>query len=220
MPPRLSSQPESIEKSKLLLGEGVDEVAIFNALLKNIGRDDTQVMAYDGKDNLTNFLHALRKRPNFSAVELLAVTRDADYPKDPHTDAATAAVSAFQSVCGMLETAQFAIPMSLLAKAPGKPSVTVYILPDCASPGMIEDICLTAPDGQIEKTCLDSYFQCLANSGHEMERHAAAKIQFLAWLAPKLQKPDKMGYPVRDAVQYLNFDHPAFDKLKEFLNSL
>src|SRR5437660_8313987 len=67
--------PLTVNRSKLLLGEGADEVRFFNALLKHLGITDVQVVDYGGKTKLTAFLRTLATPlPGFAAVTTLAVT--------------------------------------------------------------------------------------------------------------------------------------------------
>ena len=56
----------SIEKPKLLLVEGIDEVRLFGALAKDIGVEGVQIRAYQGKNNLRRFLGVLPQVPGYS----------------------------------------------------------------------------------------------------------------------------------------------------------
>ena len=67
-----------IEKPKLLLVEGIDEVRLFGALAKDIGAEDVQIRDYQGKGNLRPFLRVLPQIPGYSELESIGVTRDAD----------------------------------------------------------------------------------------------------------------------------------------------
>ena len=64
-----------IEKPKLLLVEGIDEVRLFGALAKDIGSEDVQIRDYQGKGNLRRFLRVLPRIPGYSELESIGVTR-------------------------------------------------------------------------------------------------------------------------------------------------
>ena len=74
-----AKEPISISKPRLLIGEGLDEVRMFGALLKHAGLESQiQILAYDGKGNLGPFLRTLKNLSGFNQLESLGVTRDAD----------------------------------------------------------------------------------------------------------------------------------------------
>lgn len=101
-----------IIKSKLLLGEGIEEVYFFNALLDHLGITDVQVDQYDGKSRIAAGLRAIKDRSGFiNQVVSVGVTRDADYADDPADDPA-AAQRAFLSVSGALASANLPVPMA------------------------------------------------------------------------------------------------------------
>ena len=175
-----------IIKPKLLLGEGIEEVYSFNALLDHLGITDVQVDQYDGKSKIAAGLKAIKDRSGFiNQVVSVGVTRDADYADDPADDAA-AAQRAFQSVSGALAYANLPAPIAPIVKAAGKPDISVFILPDNQKPGMLEDICIasaTAPD----INCIAEYFDCVAlKTGRVQIRRNVAKSRVHAWLGDSI----------------------------------
>ena len=54
-----AEESQTIEKSKLLLVEGPDDLSFFDALLRHLNRQDIDVRSYSGKDNLRPFLKGL-----------------------------------------------------------------------------------------------------------------------------------------------------------------
>jgi hypothetical protein len=92
--------PVAITSTKLLLGEGKDEVRFFNALLVHLGIADIQVTDYGGKTQLKDYLKALAKTPGFVGLASLAITRDSD------SDVA----AAFASVNGALANIGLSVP--------------------------------------------------------------------------------------------------------------
>ena len=204
MPPA----PLVITKQKLLLGEGVDEVRFFNALLKHMGISDIQVEQHGGKNNLSPYLKTLATpAPGFSAVVSLAVTRDAD--ADP--------TAAFQSVSYALQAAGLSAPAAHGLNAGANPKVHVFILPDGINPGMLEDLCLAAVAGDLAYPCVDDYFRCvLATATRQPNNKAKAALH--AWLASQAV-PDKRIGEAAEA-NYWPWHDPAFLPLIQFLQAL
>ena len=61
--PIVESIPLELDKPKLLIGEGKDEIQIFTAMLRHLGIDDIKVEDYGGKTKLPDYLDALKLRP-------------------------------------------------------------------------------------------------------------------------------------------------------------
>jgi hypothetical protein len=197
--------PQEITKPKLLIGEGIDELRFFKALLKFLDISHIQVEQYGGKDKLSKYLRGLSKRPGYQGLESLGIFRDADQN----------AKSAFQSVENYLKATQLPSPSKSGQFADGKPRVGVFILPDGVNPGMLEDVCLAAVQSSKEMRCVDQYFQCLATT--TQPRHLS-KARVHVWLASQIE-PDKRLAEAA-AAGYWPWESQAFDSIKQFLNAL
>jgi uncharacterized protein DUF3226 len=203
---------------KLLLGEGIEEVYFFSALLDHLGVTDVQVDQYDGKSRIAAGLRAIKGRSGFiNQVVSLGVTRDADYADDPADDAA-AAQRAFQSVCGALAYANLPVPIAPMVKAADKPEISVFILPDNRLPGMLEDLCIastSAPD----INCITEYFDCVElKTGRVQVRRNVAKSWAHAWLATQSEPDKQLGQAA--LAGYWDWNNPAFDLIKQFVLQL
>jgi hypothetical protein len=201
MPPVRLSMP------KLVIGEGVEEVRFFGALLKHLGITDIQVEQYGGKYRLAGFLRTLVGLPSFGNLSALAVTRDADHD----------AAAAFSSVTGALTRAGLAAPTLSSGFAGAGPRVGVFILPDGTSVGMLEDICLLALLADPAAPCVDDYFTCLrARAGREPNSPSKARLH--VWLASQVKPDLRLGDAAGEG--YLPWESSAFDPVKEFLQAL
>ena len=188
--------PKPITKPKLLLGEGMDEINFFNALLAHLGINDIQVDEYGGKYRMRAGLKALASRTGFDQVVLLVVTRDADHADDTN----------------------LAIPTAPLIKAMGNPEVSVFILPDNQHAGMLEDVCLAAVSAT-EADCITTYFDCIERETSRAQLHRnISKSRIHAWLVTQNEPDKRLGEAA--LASYLNWDHQAFDLLKQFLHQL
>jgi hypothetical protein len=157
--------PREISKRALLLGEGVDEINFFSALLKHLGITNVQVEQYGGKDGLRPYLGALKSRPGFGGLRAIGVTRDVD----GDSRAATA------SVTDSIQAAQF----------PAEVSVHYFLLPKNDTAGALEDLCLSSIAGTELDRCIEAYFACAADlSDRSFETPALrAKARIHVWLA-------------------------------------
>ncbi|HLP91736.1 MAG TPA: DUF3226 domain-containing protein [Nostocaceae cyanobacterium] len=206
-----------ISKSKLLIGEGKDEVLFFNKLLEHLNINDIQVEPYNGTDKLGNYLRNLSLRPGYRELISLGVIRDADL----------SANNTFDSVCGMLKNAKLPVPRFPKQIVGENLKVSVLILPDYPAnesennlePRMLETLCLDAIRTNSEMQCVENYFNFLAdNVGIKCKPKDMAKARLQVWLASQ-ERPDlRLGEAAQKG--YFNWDSPAFDGLKEFLQSL
>jgi hypothetical protein len=246
--------PKSITKPKLLLVEGQDEVFIFTELLKTMNLDqNVDVREVGGKDQFPNKIHDLQSVSGYGLVKSLGILRDAD--DNPE--------SAFQSVCSVLDKVKLPIPIAPLQPKIGPPQVTVMIIPDEHSKGMLETVYLETVRDDPAMTCVDEFFDCLKEKRDPLSENAIPKARVRAFLASRewleiahfeyLQRcmaNYESDVPVSEAVavpkvhaflasrytpdlslgiaaqksddedRYWNFNHPAFDKIKQFLQML
>lgn len=208
-----------ISKPKLLLGEGADNAMFFTALLDHLKISDVQVEEYGGKQSLHSSLRSFVKRPDFQQVVSLAVTRDADYPDDPTIDEIEATPRAFQSICSALQQAKLPVPMAPKTKASGTPEISIYILPGCQNPGMLEDVCLNSVHQDARFECIENYFDCIEKKTNRKQiRRNISKSRISAWLSTQPEPDKRLGQAAVSG--YWDFDHPAFDDLKNFLQQL
>lgn len=167
------TRPTPIEKPKLLLVEGQDDLHVFRALLSQIGdMPDIEVRQYGGKDNLGPFLRTLVAMSSFSRVRSVGVFRDADQDRD----------QAFRSVAGALQGANLPTPNRPLEAIGVRPQVIVEIIPPDGSKGEIEDVLLASVDGDPAFSCVDEFIQCLdARMGALPKKLSKARLHtFLA----------------------------------------
>jgi hypothetical protein len=203
MPPA----PSVITKPKLLLGEGVDEVRFFDALLKHLKITDIQVQEYGGKNKLGAYLKALvTPVPGFAQVVSLAVTRDAD----------TDATGAFQSVCYALQSAGLPAPAAHGLNAGVNPEVHAFIMPDGQAPGMLEDLCLASVATDPALPCVDAFFRCVLSAAKRQPNNKA-KASLHAWLASQAIPDKRLGEAAEAG--YWPWHDPAFLPLIQFLQA-
>ena len=199
-----------IEKPKLLLVEGIDEVRLFGALAKDIGVEGVQIRAYQGKNNLRRFLGVLPQVPGYSDLESIAVARDADESGD----------SAAQSVRDALAAANFPVPNSPLESAvDGRIAVRYLIIPPNGESGALEDVCLASVAEDPAMACVDGYFDCIEQSALDGPRTARmSKAKVHAFLSSRENPALRLGEAAERGVW--RFDAPSFGALKDILRMM
>jgi len=201
--------PKPIKRSRLLVGEGWEEMRFFRALADHLKIADIQIEQCGGKHGLVPYIRTWPVRPGFWQLHSIGITRDAD----------TSAQSAFESICNALAEIRLTPPESLGVPSPGRPKISVLILPHGRETGMLEDVCLESvrPDPSIE--CVAAYFDCLKReAGREPKVSKMSKAQIRVWLA-SMSEPDKhLGEAAECG--YWPWDSPAFDSVKQFLLAL
>jgi hypothetical protein len=217
-PSRTEDRKPRVEKQKLLIVEGKDEVALFHALLGYLQRDDVQVMDVGGKTKIRVYLAGLVLDPLFPSVDALAVVRDADHPMASAAPGASAASDAWKSACAAIEHARLPVPARHGVLSLGRPRTAIYIFPDGESDGMLEDLCLKAFTSDVAYPCMERYFECLASAGVELRREVRAKARLHAFLASRKDPDVRLGEAARKG--YLPCDAPAFSPLIALLREL
>ncbi len=162
---------EEITASRLLVVEGVDEIYLFDALIRHLELEKIQIWALEGKAGLRAKFKALTLATGFSRVTFLGVVRDAD--DDPN--------AAFSSIQDALGYVGLSVPQETMTPVGAKPTVIVMLFPD-KGPGMLEDVCLAAVQNDPAMACVDKYFSCLRDDGISSFQNASkSKVQaFLA----------------------------------------
>jgi len=83
---------------------------------------------------------------------------------------------------------------------------------------MLEDLC-PASLSPVSLKCIDDYRACLAAAGLlNQQPNRLSKGRLNAWLASQAEPDKRLGQSAQAGMW--EFDHPAFDKLKQFLRRL
>src|SRR6266704_1139346 len=192
-----AAKPKLIESPLILVGEGVEEVLFFSAMLEHLCISGVQVEQYNGKDGLSAYLKTLKVRPGFSTVTRLGITRDAD--DNP--------IGALHSVQDAVQRTGFSSELL----------VRVFVLPWEGRKGALEDLCLQTIAGQPIDTCIEDYFVCVARTtSHSFSSGSSrAKARVHTWLAAQEEPDLRLGIAAQKGL--VDWASPAFEQLKQFL---
>ncbi|NET46055.1 DUF3226 domain-containing protein [Okeania sp. SIO2B3] len=194
----MSQIKTTIEKSKLILGEGKEDVMFLSQLIEYLEINNIQVNSYGGKDNLNNYLKTLPLIPGFSNLRSLGITRDADKSFDDASKSIEYSLK--QHKLNQIENLK----------------IEKFILPENSSPGMLEDLCLKSIHTD-EISCIENFFQCIETStGRKSNKISKAKIY--AWLSTQEHHDKRLGEAAKAG--YIKWDNEAFKELKNFIKNL
>lgn len=200
-----------IEKPYLLIVEGKDDKSFFEALTKKMKIDDQlQIMITEGNPPYTDKIKAITEIPGFfNNVIIMGIVRDAD----------NNALNCMRSIQGALKHNDLPIPDTALriARLEDKPAITVMIMPDCESPGMLEDLCFQSAIDDPASHCVRQYFECLEKNGVEFPRNLP-KSKMQVFLASRKKTVSGLGDAAKKGI--FNWDDPVFDQVKQFLKQL
>lgn len=197
--------PIKITEPNLLLVEGKEDVFFFEALMKDQGLQDIQIINAEGKDKFEPKLKALSSSPQFRTIVIsLGVVRDADTEVDV----------AFECVTDALKSANLPVPESALVPTGNNPHVTVMILPGEGEHGMLEDLYLKSVESDPAMSCVEEYCRCLKQKCPFLPKNTSkAKVQ--VFLASRKEVGKGLGVAARDGCW--PFEDEAFDEVKRFL---
>lgn len=199
---------EKLTKPCVVMVEGADDARLVDALLQHLKCDPViQIVAAEGKTQISARLRAIRAIEGFREVRALGIIRDAD--DNPQ--------GAFQSVQGALRGASLPCPSKIGTLTQETPYVGVLIIPSDKEPGSLEDVCLKSLQGDKRMECIEQFINCVEKQQYLIRQ--PSKAQMAAFLAVHEERPGiSLGVAASKGV--FNFEHPAFDSLKEFLQVL
>ncbi|MBI2909032.1 MAG: hypothetical protein HYX92_15420 [Chloroflexi bacterium] len=199
-------KPRKVEKDRLLLVEGKDEVRLVEAILKAMNVDSIQVFDGGGKDAMRGRLRLILGDAKVNHVDLKAVgvVRDADI----------SAKDAFDSVRAALRDNHLPAPEAPLTSAGSAPSAAILILPDGSADGCLEDLCWKSIAHLAAGACVESYVGCL-KSKHALESRLEAKTRVHAFLASRKDPTTTVGVGADKG--YIPLDHPAFEVVRKLI---
>lgn len=191
-----------------LVVEGNDQRNFFAAMLRHLNLGGVEIQNFGGVNELRDFLENLADTDEFDQiVKSVGIVRDAEI----------SAESAFRSVQGALRNANMDVPDAPGVETGGAPSVSVFIFPDNQSAGMLETLlCRTFADTPMED-CVENFFACVGGeTGERLRRPDKSRAH--AYIATTPEPQVSVGVAAQRG--YWNLDHPAFDDVRRFLQSL
>jgi hypothetical protein len=200
-------KPIVLSSPVLTLCEGSDEQNLLGELAKHL-RLSAQFFDCGGKDRFRGRFAAVVDAPQWRRVRSLGVIRDAESDAD----------ATVRSIKSGLEVHGLAVPDAPMvrATAEGSPDVTFLVVPFGEEAGMLEDLVLRLFHDSPSWSCQRGFFDCLEAVG-TAPRKDVSKRRVLVGLAALQTKNVALRMGEAAQMGSLDFDHPAFEELRRFL---
>ncbi|MYC28487.1 MAG: hypothetical protein F4X65_00140 [Chloroflexi bacterium] len=105
----------------------------------------------------------------------------------------------------------------MLQQTTGNPSISAFIMPDNASNGALEQLCLSALDGDPAMICVEDFLRCV-NGQVAAPPRDQQKARIHAFLASREDPELRLGEAAQRG--YIPWNHWAFGPLAQFLRNL
>jgi len=196
-----------LTKAALLAVEGTDEVIFFGELFKYMGMADmVDLREVGGKDQFKIKMPVLQKTTGFTDLETIVVVRDADESHE----------GALESIKGVLKKMGLQAPGKAGEFSRGTPRVGVFIMPDNANNGMLENLCLDTAADEEAMRCVDQLVHCAQKLKKPPKNIYKARVQAFLAIMPEIA--NSVGRGAQKG--YWNFDSVKLQPLIEFINQL
>ncbi len=194
----------------LLVVEGRDTFGVCLEALRQLGLDGrVEVRNAGGVHDFSAYLLALTSASGFDLVTSLGLVRDSE--DDP--------ARALATLCSALGKANLPVPAAALqtTAAAIKPAVTVMLLPDPQTPGMLETLLWRSLAGHALVPCVEDYLKCVqASTGSPVANEHKSRIRTFM----SAQKDSHLFVSQALRAGYFPWASPAFDQFKRFLQAL
>jgi hypothetical protein len=201
---------ETFTSPSLLLVEGPDEFHFFRFLRP---RDDVQIHAYEGKNQLRLELKTIRAVEGFDQIKRVAIVRDAD--GDPS--------AALQSVLtqwayGLSETVPKVASDQWFVDSQGR-QWSVWIMPDPGAVGDLEALLWQAVDESDHRSCVDDLITCL-DTCDPVPFGSKTKARLYSWLSTQREPLKELHAAFKSERGLFDPAHPAFTRLATLIDNM
>lgn len=201
-----------IHLGNVLVVEGLDMYRFFLALLRELGlKNQIEVRNGGGIPDLYKYLAVLPLVSDFDKVSSLGVVCDTE--TDPS--------AAFNNLRNALQQAGLSVPATVLqpTSLSSRPCITVALLPDAATPGMLESLLWRSLRAEADPriSCVEQYLDCIRQqTGNPLAHEEKSRLH--AYIAGREQPWLLLGQAAH--ANYFPWTSPVFDEIEGFVRSL
>lgn len=194
----------------LLLVEGPDDFLFFRFLRP---RDDVQIHAYEGKDQLQLEIQTIHAVEGYDQIKRIAIVRDAD--SDPS--------AALQSVLtqwanALQETVPDVASDQWFGDSRGK-QWCVWIMPDPDRVGDLEELLWQAVGDSDHHTCIDDLINCL-DACEPVPFGSKTKARLYSWLSTQREPLKELHAAFKSGRGLFDPSHPAFARFAALVDDM
>jgi|GEM_PF-341906 hypothetical protein len=205
-----------LQKKKLIIVEGKDDLYFINYYLKHLEIMDIEVRPIEGKIDTGNLEPFIKIHRNFRELEGIGFISDADN---------ISACQEYQRLTTVINELNGTPPISGLRLespdyigefSPGPPRIGIYVLPNNSDKGRLEDLFLNCVKNKPGMKCVRPFFECVLTLSDPPKNYAKAKA--LAFIATQSALPRGVGGAAQHGIW--DFDSSELVKLKTFIKKL
>jgi len=206
----------TIQKNKLIIGEGPDDLYFFSYYLKFLEIKNIEVRYIGGKFGFNNLSLYIKTLNNFNLLESFAIVCDAD------DNLAEEEFNRLNEVINEINTKDPVPGMNLIfpndinSFSNGTPKIGVFIFPDNKNKGMLEDLFLSCVNDKPGMKCVNPFMDCVFKL--ENPPRIRSKAEALAYLATQKETRRGVGGAARKGIW--EFKSNELNGVKAFIESL
>ncbi len=219
---------EGFEQSRFILGEGAEDAQFARALIK--GRNllsafdvspNVDLASVGGNSGFETAITACEPITGFTAVTEVVLLADND--DDPN--------ASFTAVCDQITDARstgnvsrnWGVPSAPVIKAPGDPSVSIWMWPSPGQPGCLETLLwqVILTKYPKEAKCVDSACRCAGTSAwRSVSKLDKARVRCFVALVYKRNPAIALSLLWRDCPKLVPVTDRSFKPFSDFLRAI
>jgi len=206
----------TIQKSKLIICEGLDDLYFLNYFLKSLDITDIEVRYIEGKFEYKSLSAYLKIFNNFNVLKSLALVCDAD------DISANEEFNRLKKILNKINKENsipernLIFPNEINRFSDGTPKIGVFIFPNNKDKGRLEDLFLSCVKNEPEMECVNSFMDCVSKLGKMQKIPSKAKT--LAYLAAQYETRRGVGGAAREGIWEFKTDE--LNEVKNFIENL
>ena len=197
-------------RPKLILVEGNDEYDFFRFLQL---KDDTQIHAYEGKNQLQLELQTIKLVEGFDKLKRVAIVRDAD------SDPESALQSVLQQWANAFQTAKPRVTSDLWFEDAVGREWSVWIMPNPKGQGDLEELLWQAVAPSEHRSCIQALMECL-NVADQTPFRTETKARLYSWLATQRDPIKELHAAFQLRSGLFNPDDEAFARFASLVEEM
>ena len=208
----------------MILCEGDNDSAFFQALIANRGIPDFQVMSpndfdpYEGGVNhFARVLSGFWALTTFSTLRAILVIADNDVNPAASLQEVRNEIGRADPEPMSQPVRRFAVPGGDLQKAGADPIVTIMMLPLNGQPGNLESLCLAATTLPAVSACVDTFAHCTGVDQWDIAKRSKSKLRSLIAGAHRPNPEMSLTFLWRYRPDIVPLNHAAFTPIAQFL---
>lgn len=211
--PELSNQ---IQKNKLVIVEGPDDLYFFNYYLKFLGIRNIEIRYIGSKYGFNELSTYIKTLNNFNLLESLGLVCDAD------DNLAEGEFERLKKIINDINSKDPIPGITLISPSDkdsfstGNPRIGIFIFPNNRDKGILEDLFLSCVNDKPGMSCVDPFMECILKL--ENPARIPSKAKTLAYLAAQKEIKRGVGGAAREGIWEFNSDE--LNKVKAFIKNL